>query len=222
MNPRKSSARISLSFQSASASTTTEPTTTAETRARRAVCLIPSCWPGAGNEKPPEKDDGPHEAARGAEMLGVEASRGRAREAAREGADPRPGRVRLLRPRLARDAGGSAADRPRGARGGPLRLALGAHEGRPHDREAVRRPRHAAAEGGGDPARAGGHDRGRAEPARTPARLRNALGRRARDRLRAAAARRRLARRAPQRLTCGRTCPVPGTGQVPPGRSRSL
>src|ERR687898_698436 len=206
MKPRKSSARISLSFQSASASTTTDPTTTVDTNARRAVCLIPSCWPCAGNKKPPEKDGGPH----GADLLGVEAPPDRACEAAREGADPWPGRVRLLRPRLARDARGPVADRPRRARGGPFRLALGAHEGRPRD---------AAAEGGGDPARAGGHDRGRTEPARPPARLWHARGRRARDPVRAATARRRLARRAPRRLNCGRNRPVPGTGRVPPGRA---
>src|SRR5918994_1392978 len=211
MKPRKSSARISLSFQSASASTTTDPTTTVDTNARRAVCLIPSCWPCAGNKKPPEKDGGPH----GADLLGVEAPRFGVGEAAREGADPWPGRVHLLRPRLARDARGPRADRPRRARGGPLRVALGAHEGRAHHRAAARRARHAAAEGGRDPARAGGHDRGRAEPARPPAGLRDALGRRARDSVRAAAARRRLARRAAVGVATGTSTSL----RIPPSRA---
>src|SRR5215217_1336943 len=59
MKPRKSSARITFSFHSASAATTTAPTTTAKTKARTAVCLTHGCSPPAGNGKPPQKLWGP-------------------------------------------------------------------------------------------------------------------------------------------------------------------
>ena len=148
------------------------------------------CWPRAGNKKPLQKDAGPMRQPDEQHLLGV-AARTRSSSHGRFARGFTLGLGGFVC--FVLGVAGDARRRPPlialGALGArSLRLAVGAHAGRPHDREAVRRPRHPAAARGGDPARPGRHHRGRAEPARARARLRDARRRRARGPVRAAAA----------------------------------